>query len=44
MQIKHYIISLGFQIQSRDKMPLYFKTFTAVKITYINTLSDLLSK
>ena len=30
--------------QSRDKMPLYFKTITAVNSTYINTLSVWLSK
>ena len=36
-------VSHGGPMQSRDKMPLYFKTITAVKL-YISTLSDLLSK
>ena len=31
-------------LQSRDKMPLYFKTIAAVNSTYINTLSVWLSK
>ena len=42
--ISFFIKTTVSTIQSRDRMPLYFKTITAVKITSINTLSDLLSK